>query len=36
MVYQFTIVLADIDVMTAEMAVALYEAGCDDGHPWSS
>ncbi len=36
MVYQFTVVLADQDVMTVEMADALYEAGCDDGHPWSS
>lgn len=36
MVYQFTVVLAGQDVMTADMAEALYVAGCDDGHPWSS
>lgn len=36
MVYQFTVVLAGHDVMTADMAEALYVAGCDDGHPWSS
>jgi hypothetical protein len=35
-VYQFTVVLAAQDVMTAEMAESLYVAGCDDGHPWSS
>ncbi len=36
MVYQFTVVLAGQDVMTADMAESLYTAGCDDGHPWSS
>jgi hypothetical protein len=36
MVYQFTVVLAGQDVMTPDMAEALYEAGCDDGNPWSS
>ena len=36
MVYQFTDVLAGQDVMTADKAEALYVAGCDDGHPWSS
>ena len=36
MVYQFTVVLAGQDVMTADMAESLYAAGCDDGHPWSS
>jgi hypothetical protein len=35
-VYQFTVVLAGQDVMTTDMAEALYVAGCDDGHPWSS
>jgi hypothetical protein len=32
-VYQFTVVLADRDVMTADMAEALHVAGCDDGNP---
>ncbi len=36
MIYEFTVVLADQDVMTVDMAEALYAAGCDDGHPWSS
>ncbi len=36
MVYQFTVVLAGQDVMTADTAEALCVAGCDDGHPWSS
>ena len=36
MVYEFTVVLAGHDVMTADMADTLYEAGCDDGNPWSS
>ena len=36
MIYQFTVVLAGQDVMTVDMADALYAAGCDDGHPWSS
>jgi hypothetical protein len=35
-VYEFTVVLADHDVMTTDMAEALFVAGCDDGHPWSS
>lgn len=36
MVYEFTVVLADHDLMTPDMAEALFVAGCDDGHPWSS
>ena len=36
MTYQFTVILAGRDEMTADMAEALYEAGCNDGHPWSS
>ena len=36
MVYEFTVVLAGREVMTADMAEALHEAGCDDGNPWSS
>ena len=33
---QFTLVLAEHDVMTEAMAEALYEAGCDDGTACSS
>ena len=36
MIYEFTVVLAGQDVMTTDMAEALYVGGCDDGHPWSS
>jgi hypothetical protein len=35
-VYQFTAILSGHEQMTQEMAEALYVAGCDDGHPWSS
>ena len=34
--FDFQVVLADVDVMTDEIADALYEAGCDDGSPFSS
>jgi hypothetical protein len=33
--YEFTIILANLEEMTTELANALFEAGCDDGHPWS-
>ncbi len=33
--YHFTVVLADCDVMTPNLTELLYEAGCDDGTPWS-
>jgi hypothetical protein len=33
--YHFTVVLANCDVMNAELTEALYAAGCDDGTPWS-
>jgi hypothetical protein len=36
MIFQFTVVLAGEDEMSPAMAEALYVAGCDDGHPWSS
>lgn len=36
MVYQFTVILSGREEMTPDMAEALYVAGCDDGHPWSS
>jgi len=35
-IYEFTVVLGGQDVMTTDMAEALYVGGCDDGHPWSS
>ncbi len=35
MTYTFTVVLADINEMTTNLADALFAAGCDDGHPWS-
>jgi hypothetical protein len=34
--YSFTVILAGVDCITAEMADALYEAGCDDSTPGSS
>jgi hypothetical protein len=34
--YEFTVILANLDVMTTDLAEALFVAGCDDGHPWSS
>jgi hypothetical protein len=33
--YTFTLILAGVDVLTPEMAEALYEAGCDDSTPGS-
>ena len=34
-VYDFTFTLAGVDDLTAEVADALYEAGCDDASPHS-
>jgi hypothetical protein len=34
--YEFTVVLANPNEMTTDLANALFAAGCDDGHPWSS
>ena len=34
--YHFTVILAGVDEMSEELADALYDAGCDDGSPWSS
>ena len=34
--YEFQLVLGDIDSMTEKIADALYEAGCDDTTPFSS
>ena len=33
--YRFTVILAEVDVMTEAMADDLYEAGCSDGSPFS-
>lgn len=33
--YRFTIILRGIDVMSEDVAEALYEAGCDDSSPGS-
>ncbi len=34
--YDFQLVLGNLDVMTDEIADSLFEAGCDDGTPFSS
>jgi hypothetical protein len=34
--FSFTLILAGVDVMTPEMADALYESGCDDALVGSS
>ncbi len=34
-VYDFTLILGNATELTAEMADALFEAGCDDGSPGS-
>jgi hypothetical protein len=34
-VYDFTLVLAGENELTADVADALYEAGCDDASVWS-
>jgi hypothetical protein len=34
--YEFTVILGNVKEMTADLADALFSAGCDDGHPWSS
>ncbi|MEX2172493.1 MAG: hypothetical protein WD851_24440 [Pirellulales bacterium] len=34
--FEFQVVLADVDVMTDEIADEIYAAGCDDGSPFSS
>jgi hypothetical protein len=36
MVYDFQLVLGNVNVMTEEIADALYDAGCDDGTAFSS
>ncbi len=34
--YHFTVVLAGLGEISDDLAEALFEAGCDDGSPWSS
>jgi hypothetical protein len=34
--YRFTVVLAGLCEVSDDLAEALFEAGCDDGSPWSS
>ncbi len=34
--YSFKVILGDVDEIDDAMIEALYEAGCDDGSPWSS
>ena len=34
--YRFVVVLRGLDVIDDDLANALYEAGCDDGSPFSS
>lgn len=36
MIYRFAVVLRGVDVIDDDLAEALYEAGCDDGSPFSS
>lgn len=33
--YEFTLILTGVSEITDDAAVALYEAGCDDGSPGS-
>jgi hypothetical protein len=35
-IYRFTVVLGGLREISDDLAEALYEAGCDDGSPWSS
>jgi hypothetical protein len=35
-IHDFQLVLVDVKVMTEAVADSLYEAGCDDGTPFSS
>lgn len=34
--FDFQLILGNVDEMTEEIANALYQAGCDDGTPFSS
>ena len=35
-IYRFTVILAGLGEISDDLAEALFEAGCDDGSPWSS
>ena len=35
-IYRFTVVLGGLREISDDLAEALFEAGCDDGSPWSS
>jgi hypothetical protein len=35
-IYRFTVILGGLREVSDELADALFEAGCDDGSPWSS
>jgi hypothetical protein len=34
--YRFSVILANLAEISDDLADALFEAGCDDGSPWSS
>jgi len=34
--YRFTVILAGLREISDDLAEALFEAGCNDGSPWSS
>ena len=34
--YRFTVILAGLREISDDLAETLFEAGCDDGSPWSS
>lgn len=36
MIYRFAVILRGLDVIDDDLAESLYEAGCDDGSPFSS
>ena len=36
MIYRFAVILRGLDVIDDNLADSLYEAGCDDGSPFSS
>jgi len=33
--HEFIVILADVDTMSDDLAERLFEAGCDDGSPYS-
>ena len=36
MIYRFAVILRGLDVIDDDLAESLYEAGCNDGSPFSS